>query len=80
MEKSRRDDWKKFETCPGFGKRIGNSEARNIFELNIRGEVFNLLNHVNYGAPDSNRADGSFGSITWFFPPRQLQVAARLIF
>jgi hypothetical protein len=37
-------------------------------------------NHVNYGAPDSNRTDGSFGSITSFFPPRQLRVAAKLIF
>jgi Carboxypeptidase regulatory-like domain/TonB dependent receptor/TonB-dependent Receptor Plug Domain len=48
--------------------------------LDIRGEAFNLLNHVNYGAPDSNRTDGSFGSITTAFPPRQLQVAAKLIF
>jgi hypothetical protein len=48
--------------------------------LDIRGEAFNLLNHVNYQAPDSNRTDGSFGSITGFFPPRQLQVAAKLIF
>jgi hypothetical protein len=38
--------------------------------VNIRGEAFNLLNYVNYGAPDSNRTDGSFGSITSFFPPR----------
>ena len=48
--------------------------------LDIRGEAFNLLNHVNYTAPDSNRSDGSFGSITGSFPPRQLQVAAKLIF
>jgi hypothetical protein len=48
--------------------------------LDIRGEAFNLLNHVNYQAPDSNRTDGGFGSITSFFPPRQLQVAAKLIF
>jgi Carboxypeptidase regulatory-like domain/TonB-dependent Receptor Plug Domain/TonB dependent receptor len=48
--------------------------------LDIRGEAFNLLNHVNYTNPDSNRSDGSFGSITGFFPPRQLQVAAKLIF
>jgi Carboxypeptidase regulatory-like domain/TonB-dependent Receptor Plug Domain/TonB dependent receptor len=48
--------------------------------LDIRGEAFNLLNHVNYTNPDSNRSDGSFGSITGFFPPRQLQVAAKLVF
>ena len=48
--------------------------------LDIRGEAFNALNHVNYGAPDSNRSDGGFGNITSAFPARQLQVAAKLIF
>ena len=48
--------------------------------LDMRLEAFNVLNHVNYGPPDSNRTDGSFGSITSFFPPRQLQVAAKIIF
>ena len=48
--------------------------------LDIRGEAFNVLNHVNYGPPDSNRSDSGFGSITQAFPPRQLQVAAKLIF
>jgi Carboxypeptidase regulatory-like domain/TonB-dependent Receptor Plug Domain len=48
--------------------------------LDIRGEAFNALNHVNYAAPDSNRSDGGFGAITSAFPPRQLQVAAKLSF
>jgi hypothetical protein len=48
--------------------------------IDIRGEAFNLFNHVNYMAPDSNRSDGGYGSITSAFPPRQLQVAAKLIF
>lgn len=48
--------------------------------LDIRGEAFNVLNHVNYEAPDSNRSSGGFGSITSAFPPRQLQVAAKLSF
>jgi hypothetical protein len=48
--------------------------------LDIRGEAFNVLNHVNYGAPDQNRSDGGFGNITSAFPPRQLQVAAKLSF
>jgi len=48
--------------------------------IDIRGEAFNVLNHVNYQAPDSNRSDSGFGSITSAFPPRQLQVAAKLIF
>lgn len=53
---------------------------RKSFLLDIQGEAFNVLNHVNYNAPDSNRSDGGFGSITSAFPPRQLQVAAKLIF
>lgn len=48
--------------------------------LDIRGEAFNVLNHVNYGPPDQNRSDGGFGAITSAFPPRQLQVAAKLSF
>jgi len=48
--------------------------------LDFRAEAFNALNHVNYGAPDSNRSNGSFGSITTAFPARQLQLALKLNF
>jgi len=53
------------------------SESSN---LDFRCEAFNALNTVNYMAPDSNRQDGSFGSITSYFPPRQIQLALKLIF
>jgi len=48
--------------------------------FDLRGEAFNVLNKVNYTAPNSNRSSGSFGSITGSFPPRQLQVAGKLSF
>ena len=48
--------------------------------LDLRLEAFNVLNQVNYGPPDSNRSNRSFGSITQAFPARQLQLAAKLIF
>ena len=48
--------------------------------LDIRGEAFNLFNHVNYQTPNSNASSSSFGSITSYFPPRQMQVAAKLSF
>ena len=48
--------------------------------LDLRGEAFNAINHVNYGAPDTNKSDSTFGAITTFFPARELQVAAKLIF
>jgi carboxypeptidase family protein/TonB-dependent receptor-like protein len=49
-------------------------------QLDFRAEAFNALNQVNYQAPDSNRTDSAFGSITQFAPPRQLQLALKLIF
>jgi hypothetical protein len=49
-------------------------------QFDLRGEAFNIFNHVNYQAPNSNRSSGSYGSITSNFPPRQLQVAGKLIF
>jgi hypothetical protein len=53
------------------------SESSN---LDFRCEAFNALNAVNYNNPDSNRSDGGFGSITSFFPPRQIQLALKLTF
>jgi Carboxypeptidase regulatory-like domain/TonB-dependent Receptor Plug Domain len=49
-------------------------------QLDFRAEAFNILNQVNYGPPDSNRSDSQFGSITQAFPPRQLQLALKLVF
>ena len=48
--------------------------------LDIRGEAFNVLNQVNYGSPDSNRSNSTYGQISSNFPARQLQVAAKLFF
>jgi hypothetical protein len=48
--------------------------------LDFRCEAFNALNAVNYNNPDSNRSDGGYGSITSFFPARQVQLALKLTF
>ena len=50
--------------------------------FDFRAEAFNVLNKVNYGAPNSTWALGStsFGQITTNFPARQLQLAAKIIF
>jgi hypothetical protein len=49
-------------------------------KLDFRVEAFNILNKVNYQAPDPNISDGGFGRITSAFPARQVQIAAKVIF
>ncbi|WP_213805557.1 TonB-dependent receptor [Granulicella sp. dw_53] len=53
---------------------------RESSKLEFRAEAFNVLNQVNYQAPDGNISNGSFGSITAAYPARQIQLAAKLIF
>jgi hypothetical protein len=67
-----------YQTTAGLHKQFPLwSEDSN---LDFRVEAFNLLNNVNYTAPDSNRQDGGFGNITGYLPPRQLQLALKLSF
>jgi len=51
-------------------------------KLDFRGEAFNVLNQVNYQAPDSTRTDGGYGTISSGsnYPARQLQLALKLLF
>ena len=62
----------------------GEYEVFNLWsessKFDFRAEAFNVLNQVNYQVPDSNITDGAFGSITSAYPPRQLQLAAKIIF
>jgi hypothetical protein len=53
---------------------------REAYKLDFRAEAFNILNKVNYQAPDGNISNSSFGTITGYYPARQLQLAAKLIF
>ncbi len=48
--------------------------------FDFRAEAFNVLNKVNYQAPDGNVSNSTFGSISSAFPARQLQLAAKIIF
>jgi hypothetical protein len=67
-----------FQTDLGLHKDFGLWNESSKFEF--RAEAFNVLNKVNYQAPDGNVSNGSFGSITGAYPARQLQLAAKLIF
>jgi hypothetical protein len=48
--------------------------------LEFRSEFFNLLNRVNYRAPNGNRSSGAFGTITSTYDPRVIQLALRATF
>ena len=53
---------------------------REGMRLQFRGEFFNILNHTNFGAANSDRASAAFGTIRTTFPARQIQFALKLIF
>jgi Carboxypeptidase regulatory-like domain/TonB-dependent Receptor Plug Domain len=67
-----------YQTDLGLHKDFGLWNEASKFEF--RAEAFNVLNKVNYQAPDGNVSNGTFGSITGAYPARQLQLAAKLIF
>jgi hypothetical protein len=50
------------------------------FRLEMRGEAYNALNHVNWGTPNTNISDANFGLITTTWAARQIQIGARLSF
>jgi hypothetical protein len=48
--------------------------------IELRAEVFNLLNTVNYGAPSAMLGAASFGTITSALDPRVVQLVAKFSF
>ncbi len=54
--------------------------AREGMALQFRSEFFNVLNHTNFGQPDPNISNASFGAIRSTLPARQIQFALKLMF
>jgi hypothetical protein len=50
------------------------------FSVQVRGELFNALNHTNFGFPNVSANNPAFGTITTASPARQSQFALKLIF
>ena len=66
-------------------------KLRERYSIELRGEAFNLFNHVNPGDPttttgaliggvDATLSDSNFGQITSALDPRILQIAAKFTF
>jgi hypothetical protein len=55
-------------------KQVPVSGAR----IELRLEAFNLFNRVNFLAPNANRSLPTFGTITGTYPPRQIQLGAKV--
>jgi hypothetical protein len=58
-----------------FRLPYGNNTA-----IQFRLEAFNIFNHTNFRAPNTNRSSGGFGTITTTYDPRQLQLGFKLLF
>ena len=48
--------------------------------LEFQAECFNLLNKTNFAAPNANRSNSNFGTITSAYAPRIMQFALRFAF
>ena len=48
--------------------------------VELRAEVFNQLDTVNYGAPAATQGAANFGTITSALDPRVVQLAVKLSF
>ncbi len=53
---------------------------RESIRVQFRSEFFNILNHTNFGIPDSKSTNTTFGQIRTTYPPRQIQFALKLLF
>jgi hypothetical protein len=67
-----------FQTDLGLHKAFPLWREGSTFDF--RAEAFNVLNKVNYQAPDGNVSNSTFGAISSAYPARQLQLAAKIIF
>jgi len=54
--------------------------VRDQMRIQVRFEAFNVLNRVNFRAPNANRTSSNYGTITGTFDARQMQLGIKLTF
>ncbi len=59
---------------------LKNTRLSERFNLQLRAEAFNLLNHPNFDLPDNFLGSPTFGRIRSAQSPRHLQFGAKLLF
>ena len=57
-----------------------NFRIRETVRLQFRAEFFDILNHTNFGIPNTVTTSSAFGTIRTTFPSRQGQLALKLLF
>jgi hypothetical protein len=69
---------------PGFfnvdAALVRNFRMHERYNLQVRSEFFNALNHANFNIPDRTLRNSTFGRITSAADPRILQLALKLMF
>jgi hypothetical protein len=70
--------------APGFEQLDFSADKTfQLFErlnMQFRSEFFNILNHTNYGIPNTQYTSSSFGTIRTVYPARQIQFALKFLF
>ncbi len=57
-----------------------NFRIREGMALQFRSEFFNVLNHTNFGIPNTTSTSAAFGTIRSTYSPRQIQFALKFMF
>jgi hypothetical protein len=50
------------------------------WKLDVRAEFFNIMNHANWNSPTTSNTSSTFGQITGFSTPRNIQLSTKLFF
>ena len=70
--------------APGFEQLDFSADKTfQLFErlnMQFRSEFFNILNHTNYGIPNTQFTNSAFGTIRSTYPARQIQFALKFLF